>query len=521
VRPIVFYFSIEELEKVAPGGYNIPALEATFESLLEADQPPAASFELRQGDLLLYTLCYRPSRVELQPRKLGIATNPAGDIVTHTTGDTDLFQTLIWDLDDATCDGWRTIDSDTLFRSVGNRDVFALTLTALSTEIRDHVDQALRQKHFYLGGFEADPGNPIQRHISIETLVHAFDYRTGALLFDPWRSEEPFDPPPLDRHGDEWYLHLTFSEIRYMTDEERLDTDRVGRWSQQPASDRGARSARLLAARRDGGHLARLAEDIAMVPVDDDLAPFVVEVGAMPRAADALIEESKLTDYLLSATHTSGRHKARWFKAVLGIEAAEWRHLSAQLRQGLVEATEFRRLRGTDYGLQYEVETAVAGTDGKRAMVTSVWQIADGQAPRFITAHPGHIHDSDAATPTTLTLPPSLDGSERWSALLSLARAYADDVATAVTPTPMRISGGTSGEWIDEPYGFAWVTIENADRGFARWLARNDHAETEPRVGAVLRAPGSSFDRATAWADSFVEVLGFNGVKATYSSSLD
>jgi hypothetical protein len=520
MRPIAFYFSIEGLEGVADGSYNLPALIATFTALLEADEDGEAAFELRQGDLLLHNLCYIPARVEYEVKTVGTRTHRS--LATHTTADTDLFKTLIWDLDDALAGAWRTLDSDTLFRAVGYRDVYVLTMSDLAPRLRDHVDHRLRSEPFYLGAFEADPGNPIQRHISVDTLIHRSDYRQRWLLFDPWSSEDPLDPPPLDLHGEEWYLGLDFAGVRYLTPEEREDEEFVLRWRERPHSERGCRSAELLARRTDRGHLARLAEEAARIPVEDDLLPFAIEVDAMPLAADAEVDREKLTGYLLNPQHERGRDKARWFKAVLGIETNDWRHLSAQLRQGLLRAERIERVRSTPYGVQYNVDTPINGINGKVALVTSAWEVVDGQPPRLITAFPGGIHDGDATAPPTLTVPAAMPAAERWPALWALAEDYANDAAAGIAPTPMRITDGVSSEWVPEgAFGFAWVAVRDARRGFARWLVRSGKAHSEHGRGAMLMAPASRYDKARAWADAFVEVLGFNGIDAVATSELD
>lgn len=380
----------------------------------------------------------------------------------------------------------------------------------------------MRPQPFYLGGFEPDPGNPVQNHIFVDTLAHSFDYRHRVLLFDPWRSEDPFDPPPLDRPGDGWYFALPFADVRYLTAAEQADGDFVPGWPASPVSERGARSATLLAERTDGGHLARLAEEAAQLPIDDDLVPYVIDLKAMPRAADATIDEDKLVGYLLNPDHDRGRDKARWFRAVLGIEAGDWRHLSAQLRQGLLEARQVERLRSTEFGIQYNVETAVTGINDTVAFVVSAWEIAKGGAPRLMTAYPGEHPDADTVGPPALTVPASLPAAKRWPALWGLAESYADQAASRTIPTPMRIGDAAGAEWVSEGlFGFARVEVPDARRSFPRWLVREGKATVGPGRGVGFLAPSSSFDRSRAWAEAFVEVLGFNGIEAIVVSELD
>jgi hypothetical protein len=401
---------------------------------------------------------------------------------------------------------------------VGSRDTYVLTASALAPEVRVALDGALRQEPFYLGAFEVDGGNPVQRYGCLDTLIHYSDYRYGWLLFDPWQSEEPLDPPPLDRHDDEWYLGLGFDGVRYLTETEQTDHDLVPRWPDPGESPRGARSAAILAARRGQGHLDRLAEEASRLPIDDDTLPFVIELDAMPRAADAIVEEDKLGGYLLNPDHRDGGPKARWFKAVLAIEAPDAKHLSAQLRQGLLEAGRVERVRSTAYGVHYNVVTPVRGLNGVTALVRSGWELAPGKPPRLLTAVPGTGHERGLEAPATLTLPSSLTGAERWPALWQLADDNATVAAAAVVPTPMNFGG----EWlVDGPFGFAQVSVRDARHGFARWLVQSGHADTVRGRGAVMIAPPGAHERARAYAAAFVEVLGFNGVEASYASQLN
>lgn len=519
MSPKVFLFSIESLQATGTGPYNGPALAATFGSILDSDSARVGAFQLRQGDLLLHTLCYAPTRVEFDGERIG---RSRGGVRTANVGDIDLFKTLIWDLQDALAESWNTVDPEAFLTSIGSRDVFALAVSDLSDEFSQATDAALRRQPFYLGGFEADPGNPIQRHILVDSLAHSFDYRHRVLLFDPWQSEGPLDPLPLDRLGEEWYSSLPFDDVRYLTAEEGADNNFVPGWPHPPISKRGARSAAILAERTDGGHLARVAEEAARLPIDDDLVPYVIDMKAMPGAADATIDEAKLVGYLLNPDHDRGRDKARWFWAVLGIEAADWRHLSAQLRQGLLDARMVERLRSTEFGIQYNVETAVTGINGATAFVVSAWEVAGGGPPRLITAYPGAHADGDVVGPPALTIPSSLTDSERWSALWKLAESYADEAASRTVPTPMRIGDAVGAEWVSEGlFGFARVEVPDARRSFPRWLVREGKATVDPGRGAGFLAPTTSLDRGRAWADAFVEVLAFNGIEASASSELD
>jgi hypothetical protein len=513
--PVGFFFDVETLDELSPGGYDRPALTALFAAVLACDDE-GASFQVREGDLLLHNLAYTTAKVTFTGK--GDATGYDG-VAVRSEGDTKLFQTLIWDFCDALEDRWHSFDQASLPRALGRRDIFAIALSALPLKLREAVDSSLRGREFYLGGFEVDPGNPVQQRVTGGGLIHFSDYRERALLFDPWQSEEPLDPPPLDPHGDEWFGSLPFAAVRYMTEEEYGNAGLVPGWPTATLSTRGRKSADLIEARRDRGHLGRVAEGAQALRVERDTPPFELSVDAMRSAVDALIDDEKLVGYALNPEHSGGgADKARWFHAALGIDQADWSYLAAQLKLGLEKAPEIGNLRSTEYGLRYEVRTTVLGLNGVRAVVVSVWQVESGRPPKFITVFPGRRDEKADDISPLLVLPSSLKGDERWAALWEIAEGYAGEAADRTVPTPMRVEG----VWYEDgEFGFANFGVADARRGFARWLRREKRAHLQSGRGAVIPAPFHMYDQAVAYANAFAEVLTMNGVETNVRCRLD
>lgn len=108
----------------------------------------------------------------------------------------------------------------------------------------------------------------------------------------------------------------------------------------------------------------------------------------LPNAANAVIDEAKLREYLLSPTHATGRHKAKVF-ARLGYSQARWLELEADLRaQHLVQEVEISY--ASPYGQKYEIRAILIGPAGVPAEIVSVWIIKSGESvPRLVTAMPG------------------------------------------------------------------------------------------------------------------------------------
>jgi Domain of unknown function (DUF6883) len=507
----VFLFDTEQLVGIEPMAYRRPALKAVLSAVLAADVDRKARFQLRQGDVLLHTLAYTVSGVEFKP---GAKANTTS---ISEQGDTDLYRTLIWDFCDVLGERWHSLDLDLLAQKLGHIDVTAIGLSALDLRQREAVDDLLNASVQYLGGFEPDPGNPVQRFVSKDSLILACDYQDGTLLFDPWESEDPFDPPPLSPHGEEWFDGLPLSGVRYKTEEELAEQTLVPPWPSEEFSPRGEQSARILEQRRDRGHLGEVAAIASKSGFSKDAPPFSIDVAAMSNPADAVVEEKKLTEYALNPDHKDGGDKARWFLAALGIQQQDWRHLAGQLRLGLPRAVP-EEVRSTDYGLRYSIVTTVSGLNGATARVRSVWEIRSNAAPRLVTAYPADRKEDSPDAPPALVLSSSLEDDDRWSALWELADGHALQAAANVVPTPMKVDG----QWYSEgAFGFATVGVRDARRGFARWLRQTERAHLESRRGAVMFAPGPMIDRARTYAEAFAEVLSLNGIEADVRWRLD
>lgn len=106
----------------------------------------------------------------------------------------------------------------------------------------------------------------------------------------------------------------------------------------------------------------------------------------LPRAHEALVERRKLEDYILSPQHERGRHKARTFRVLLGIERGDWAYLRTRLLDGLVDAVE-AVIEFRDFGYLANVPIEVEGLNGAREMVISKWEVRTDTPPRLVTAY--------------------------------------------------------------------------------------------------------------------------------------
>ena len=107
----------------------------------------------------------------------------------------------------------------------------------------------------------------------------------------------------------------------------------------------------------------------------------------LPNAHQAVIDPEKLREYVLSPDHEHGRHKARVFKAALGIDRDNWEYLRDQIAAGVVRA-EVSEVRTGRYGLRYSVPILIEGMGGQTHEVTTGWIIKnEGAPPRLTTAY--------------------------------------------------------------------------------------------------------------------------------------
>lgn len=108
---------------------------------------------------------------------------------------------------------------------------------------------------------------------------------------------------------------------------------------------------------------------------------------ALPNAQQALVDRTKIVDYLLSPSHPHGRSKTRFFYS-LGFRPEQWREFAEALRrQGnehpVVEVVE------NVHGSRYIVEGAIRSPDGRNPLVRTVWIVDEGaDTPRLVTAYP-------------------------------------------------------------------------------------------------------------------------------------
>jgi len=108
---------------------------------------------------------------------------------------------------------------------------------------------------------------------------------------------------------------------------------------------------------------------------------------SLPNAESAIIEESKVTGYLLSMDHPYGRHKAEFFQR-FGFSTDNWGVLVTALRNHAINQ-KVVKADDTPFGSKYIIDGPVETPDARNPSIRSVWCIeTNEETPRFVTAYP-------------------------------------------------------------------------------------------------------------------------------------
>jgi hypothetical protein len=107
----------------------------------------------------------------------------------------------------------------------------------------------------------------------------------------------------------------------------------------------------------------------------------------LPHADQALVDEAKICDYMLSDTHPVGRFKARVFRS-LGYTVESWWRLRDDLLHHGQSGT-VQRIEMSAYGIKVVISATLKGPNGASRPFRMVWFIHDqSRQPRLVTAFP-------------------------------------------------------------------------------------------------------------------------------------
>lgn len=107
----------------------------------------------------------------------------------------------------------------------------------------------------------------------------------------------------------------------------------------------------------------------------------------LPGVEIAVIDERKVTGYLLAAHHPEGASKAAFFEAQ-GFRRGDWQVLADALRDH-VHRHQVTEIASSPYGTKYVVDGPLRSPGGRMPMVRAIWIVDAGiEFPRPVTAYP-------------------------------------------------------------------------------------------------------------------------------------
>ena len=107
----------------------------------------------------------------------------------------------------------------------------------------------------------------------------------------------------------------------------------------------------------------------------------------LPGSAKAVVEERKISGYLMNTAHPDGVSKARFFRS-RGYREDDWETIADDLRRHGRE-NEVAGVAESPYGTRYVVEGPLQTPGGDSVLMITVWIIETGKdAPRLVTAYP-------------------------------------------------------------------------------------------------------------------------------------
>lgn len=513
-KPTLFLFDSDHPRSGSAYGHKFDS--AFLRALKSIDQANATRSLVLRGDLLLDSLCYKPSRVASQdwtkPKRTGQPTRSSS---IELSADLDLFKVLIGDLTDAFGIQWHTLDLVKLPETLMQlHTLYCVFLPTLPLPYHSAVDERLRRHPYYIGAVNPDLTNPLQRELFVVSLRRDAFIDRGVVYIACGIEEVS----AAYFHGADDY---SSQGIVALSPEEFTKQSPSICFSGELTARAMVTLTRLQ--NRKGLNIhERLANELFSLETSrKGQALYDWDLKQLPNAPDEVdVHARKVTDYLLNQMHDEGWSKAKFFEKEMGITRDDWRFLHGQLIDALAAAS-FDDIRLDEYGIRFSAVLPIRGRNRDTAMVNTAWIIRPKERASLVTAFPGAkgiAPDIGAASPAVVS--PDLEGTERWQAIFELATKAGRLAEAQCVPTPMKISGGEL--IMDGECGGAYVRVSDARRGFARWLKTQKHGSRDFRGGVSVYAEtnSQSADRAAAYAEAFARVLRRNGIECSVTRYL-
>jgi hypothetical protein len=480
--------------------YGTPCEEAFLRALSDCDERHDCRARIRRGDVLAHDLASKLKRLVMVPDGTRKRPSDPSSSIEYAT-DRHALATVIGDLANSLKSLWSSVDLIELPHRLGATNVYCLSAFPMKLPLVRRIDARLKGYPPYIGAVELDAGNPV--HVRLFShLLECIYFISGKMYVSRWDTGEG-----VYEFGSEPTNYFEVIELPY----EQFQRTAPPYPTASTLSDRGAVSAKRFREVTKPNHFEKVAHQLS------DLArhrsgEFAVDLRIeVPDDEQIYVPVEKLLEYSLNPNHTTGRHKARLFSDLLGIDGRQWRYLAYQLVDSLAHA-QLERTRVTDHGVQYSAFVQVVGLNQKTYTVETAWIIRDVGPAQLVTAFPAEkVKQRDDPAVPPPWIPEGTNGAERWRAIYTVACQSAEQAAVAYIPTPMQLIGYEI--QLEGLYGGAWIRLDG--RGaFARWLVSQGHGSKGYGRGVSVPALCSSHsaDRAEAYAKAFSRVLWLNGI---------
>ena len=107
----------------------------------------------------------------------------------------------------------------------------------------------------------------------------------------------------------------------------------------------------------------------------------------IPNCEKSIVEDEKITAYLLNDSHFIGKHKSKYFKR-FGFDAADIGTFKESLIQHSIDR-DIGNSKKSKFGKKYELKCEIKTPDKRNPCVVTIWIVEkDNACPRLITAYP-------------------------------------------------------------------------------------------------------------------------------------
>lgn len=499
---VTFLFDADHTSFVHSKVYNYgtPCESAFLRALAASDEGHDCRARVRRGDVLARDLASKLERLVMVPDAARKRRSDSSES-RHYATDRRALATVIGDLANSLKSLWSSVDLAELPRRLAATNVYCLSAFPIELPLVKRIDARLKDYPPYIGAVELDAGNPV--HIRVFShLLECVSFAAGKMYVSRWDTDEG-----VYEFGSEPSNYFKVIELPY----EEFQRTAPPFPAASSLSGRGTVSAKRFSEVTKPSHFEKVAHQLT------DLAcgrrgQLAVDLRiVVPDDKQLDVPVKKLLGYSLNPDHTTGRHKARLFSDLLGIDGSHWRYLAYQLVDSLAHA-QLERTRVTDHGVQYSAFVQVLGLNQKTYTVETGWIIRDVGPAQLVTAFPAEKvkQRGDPAVPPPW-VPEGTHGAERWQAIYTVACQSAEQAAAACVPMPMQVVGYEVE--LEGLCGGASVRLDG--RGpFTRWLVSQGHGNK--RYGSGVQVPAlvssQSVDRAKVYAKAFARVLWLNGI---------